>query len=680
MALSILNVSFPLAPVTPDSIGGAEAVLALIDAELTRRGHASLVCAPEGSRVAGRLIAVPRVEGAITREARRRAIEAHRDAIARALRCSWIDVIHLHGLDFLDYLPRTEVPVMVTLHLPPDCYPRAAFDVRGLRRICVSHSQRRACPAPEAIDAVVPNGVELGLYRPAGRRGRHALALGRICREKGFDIALRAARAAGVPLLLGGRAFGYPEHQRHWREEIEPLLDREHRYLGPLAGARKRQLLAEARCVLVTSRVAETSSLVAMEALASGTPVVGFRRGALPELVVDGVSGFLVDHEEELPAAIERAETLRPADCRASAEARASAAAMTDRYLETYQRLARRPRRRRQAAVDLSVIRRDQELAALAGEWDELCDRCPAATPFQRPAWLLAWRRQFGSAPLHTLALHRGGRLVGLVPLEIVERGTARLLRFVGTGTSDHLDALLEQDVDPSPVARHLVDPAAPWQTVELDGLPAGSPLLGVPVVDAADELVPSVPCPAARLPPPRRPGKLAAYRRRLARAGAVEWETETDGDPGGLVDTLFQLHAARWSLRGEPGVLDHPAVQRFHREVAAAFHRAGRLSMIALRVDGMRIAVLYGFRDHGRAYYYQSGFAPAARHLNPGTLMVGAAIDRAIDEGAVEFDFLRGCEPYKFEWGAAPRPSWTRRLHRGEEGTWSGFAGRSAM
>src|SRR5690606_8078144 len=117
----------------------------------------------------------------------------------------------------------------------------------------------------------------------------------------------------------------------------------------------------------------------------SGTPVVGFRRGALPELVESGVTGFLVDSEEEMAEAILWADRLHPADCRRAAEVRGSSDRMIGRYLDLYRRLAGPPPRARRPAarVEVELVRDDAGLAALAAPWRELCDRSPDATPFQ---------------------------------------------------------------------------------------------------------------------------------------------------------------------------------------------------------------------------------------------------------------------------------------------------------
>ncbi len=334
--LTILQVAYPLAPVGPDAAGGAEQVLYWLDAELAASGHRSLVIACAGSRVAGRLIAGPAPGAAIGPADGAAAAAAWRRLIAETLAREPVDLIHLHGIDCHRYLPAGQVPRLLTLHLPPSWYRASILADPGLCRVCVSAAQRAACPPGTRIDAVVSNGIPVDRFGPARSKRGFALALGRICPEKGFHLALDAARRADVPLLLAGPVFGYPAHQAYFAQEILPRLDRWRRYLGPVGFAAKRRLLAWARCLVVPSLVDETCCLAAWEALASGTPVIGFARGALPEAVRSGVTGFLVDDVDTMADAIGTAEALDPAACRAAAQP-LSTAAMARRYLGLYQ-------------------------------------------------------------------------------------------------------------------------------------------------------------------------------------------------------------------------------------------------------------------------------------------------------------------------------------------------------
>ena len=341
--LTVLSVAYPLAPIGPDAVGGSEQILTLLDAALMRAGHRSIVVACEGSAPRGALIAIPRPGGALDDAAMRRARARCAAAIREALRRERIDVIHLHGLDFHAYLPPPGPPTLATLHLPPWMYPEAALrpDRPATYLCCVSASQRARCPATPVLLDTIPNGVPLDALRPGRRRRRFALALGRICPEKGLHLALDAATRAGVPLLLAGEVFGYPEHLRYFEQEILPRVRRgPHRLLGPVGLARKRRLLGAARCLLVPSLIDETSSLIAMEALASGAPVIAFAAGALPEIVEHGSTGWIVDGAAEMARAIALAHRIDPASCRRAAEQRFSADRMTRDYLSLYLRLA----------------------------------------------------------------------------------------------------------------------------------------------------------------------------------------------------------------------------------------------------------------------------------------------------------------------------------------------------
>jgi glycosyltransferase involved in cell wall biosynthesis len=343
MRLTVLNVSYPLAPVSPATAGGAEQVLLTIDRALVNAGHRSIVIAPAGSKCCGFLIPTAPVGRFLNEEAKQRSRREHAEAIERTLHSFPVDVVHLHGIDFLDYLPRSGVPVIVTLHLPPHWYPKAAFRLERPETslVCVSASQRKACPLGARIEATVHNGVGTEV-QVATKKGDYILSLGRICPEKGFHLALDAADRCGMPLFLAGQVFDYPEHRTYFEEFIRPRLHPPHKFLGPIGGKRKRELMRGARCVLISSTAQETSSLVAMEAMASGTPVIAFRKGALPEIIQHGRTGFLVDSVEEMAEAVLNNDSLDPNVCIQTVQTRFSAERMTSGYLGLYRRIVER--------------------------------------------------------------------------------------------------------------------------------------------------------------------------------------------------------------------------------------------------------------------------------------------------------------------------------------------------
>lgn len=377
MTLTVVSVAYPFAPVTADPAGGAEQVLAQLDRALVAAGHRSVVFAVEGSSTAGELVTFTPSTGKID-DLSRAATYARLSAVLdEFLTTERVDLVHLHGVDFAAYLPGHGVPVLVTLHLPLDWYPAQALtpnreatwfnpvsadQAAGIASVQVEASPPRRRESVHnggstCIDAwssrgddlvrsdvkllpPIANGIDIDMYAPTLAKQDYVLILGRVAPEKGFHDAIDAARLADVPLLAAGAVFPYAAHQRYFDQQLAPRFDATRRWLGPVHGAAKRRLLAEARCVLIPSTARETSSLVAMEALASGTPVIAYRSGALPSIVDDGVTGFLVDDVTSMAAAIERIETIDPAVCRRVACERFPLKRTTDAYLDLYHRLA----------------------------------------------------------------------------------------------------------------------------------------------------------------------------------------------------------------------------------------------------------------------------------------------------------------------------------------------------
>ncbi len=342
--LTVLSVGYSLAPVGPDSVGGSEQVLAALNSALVAAGHRSIVVGCRGSSVQGELVETPYspVGQPITDPVRARAQQDTREAIAAALDRWPVDLIHMHGFDFASCLPPPGPPVIVTLHLPPGWYPPGSLEPSrpATWLHCVSLAQQHECPAGTQLLPPIANGVAVHAFAARSTRRGFALMLARICPEKGQHFALEAAHAAGVTLLIAGEVFPYPAHTDYFASKVRPLLDRGRKFLGAVGFARKRRLLAAARCVLIPSLAPETSSLTAMEAAASGTPVIAFPSGALAEIVEHGRTGFLVNGVGEMAASIVRAEEIEAEECRRVARTRFSLERMTAQYLALYQRLA----------------------------------------------------------------------------------------------------------------------------------------------------------------------------------------------------------------------------------------------------------------------------------------------------------------------------------------------------
>lgn len=330
MPMTILLAGYPFAALGDDAVGGAEQILTILQRGLARAGHRTLVVGGE-----------TRGHGQLTERELEHGRRCHAAVIREALDRVPVDLVHMHGVDFHSYLPQTLVPVLVTLHLPQEFYqgvpsymhsPAVFFNY-------VSNSQKRAFPMPSMKTAVIPNGIEVERFERRYSKRGFTLSLGRVCPEKGFHFALEAAKMANVDWVLGGQVFSYESHRKYFAEILQPCLDGRRRYIGPVGFRAKQKLLAQARCLLIPSTAAETSSLVAMEALASGTPVIALRSGALPEIVEHRRTGYIVANADEMAQAIGMINQIDSDVCRCEARNRFSGARMVANYINLYQSL-----------------------------------------------------------------------------------------------------------------------------------------------------------------------------------------------------------------------------------------------------------------------------------------------------------------------------------------------------
>jgi len=231
---------------------------------------------------------------------------------------------------------------VITVHGPPGGAIGDYFRHVDLPLVAISDAQRRAAPDLRWV-RTVPNSVRVDQYRFRKEKDSFALFLGRLAPQKGVHLAIEAARAAGVPLVLAGKCRE-PDERAYFESEIEPRLHDGVTWLGEVSERRKKELLAGARCLLFPILWEEPFGLVMIEALASGTPVVALRRGAAPEVVEHGRTGFVCDTAAEMARLIPHVSDLDPTVCRQEARGRFDTAVMVRGYDQAYRAVIRSAR------------------------------------------------------------------------------------------------------------------------------------------------------------------------------------------------------------------------------------------------------------------------------------------------------------------------------------------------
>ncbi|HEY8815290.1 MAG TPA: glycosyltransferase [Candidatus Dormibacteraeota bacterium] len=333
--MRIAIVASPVTPIGGAQVGGAQSVICDLAQGLARRGHAVQVHCAEGSNLPGvELITVPVPPDAAAalvlpggpQPRPTPGVAAAIDTMFSRISDHMPDAISVHAFDAPAMRAAATMPALCTLHMPPlvDAVVEAVRVVPAIRLVTVSQACRRDWNAVGIpVSNVLRNGV-CDIPVPEQPADRVALIAGRISPEKGVDHALLAAKAAGLRSRVAGAHYdpGY----------AIDLSDAE--VVGSLRQDQLRQLMARSAVTICAVRWEEPFGLVAAEAQMAGCPVAAYRRGAMPEVVDDGVSGFLAapDDIEDLTAAIGRCLTLERASVRRSALSRLHVEGMLDGY------------------------------------------------------------------------------------------------------------------------------------------------------------------------------------------------------------------------------------------------------------------------------------------------------------------------------------------------------------
>lgn len=337
--LRIAMVAPPWFELPPRAYGGIESVVSDLVNHLTLLGHeVTLIGSGRHLTAAHRFVQVFRTPptGSLG-DPLPEVVNAA--ASAAALADLDVDIVHDHTLVGPVLARGRLVPTVVTAHgrvtgFYADYY-RSLGDTVDL--VAISHAQRRANSGLNWV-GTVHNGIDVSTFPFRADNDGYVLWLGRFNNEKGPQIAIDAARAAGYPIVLAGK-LNEPDEREFFAREITPRLGAGVSYIGEADAALKRELLAGARALVFPIQWEEPFGMVMIEAMACGTPVVAMRRGSVGEVVRNGVTGLVVDDYDQFVDAIDAVSGIDPVDCRAHAEENFDLSVMARGYERVYRAL-----------------------------------------------------------------------------------------------------------------------------------------------------------------------------------------------------------------------------------------------------------------------------------------------------------------------------------------------------
>jgi glycosyltransferase involved in cell wall biosynthesis len=334
--LRILVIADPHLPVPPQHYGGTERVAGLVCQQLQTLGHTVDLIGAKGSTCYGGQLSFHESPSRtlISRAHRKLSFQWKSLRAARGVDA----VLNFGRIDYLEGILKTRVPVICRFGNPlsqSEVTWLRARRKRALRIIGVSHSQVEGL-VPKEIIHVVHNATDVDEYPPRLEplSPPYLAFLGRLTPNKGADIAIAVAKRAGLPLKLAGNIPNEKGAAEFFNKAIEPELNAQIQYVGPVNNQQKHDLLGGATALLFPITWNEPFAGVAVESLACGTPVIAFRRASTPEAIIDGKTGFLCDDEDEMVAAVRRVGTLNRMDCRQAAEESFSGPVIAKAYLD----------------------------------------------------------------------------------------------------------------------------------------------------------------------------------------------------------------------------------------------------------------------------------------------------------------------------------------------------------
>lgn len=323
--------------------GSIERLVMGLDSEFTKRGIDSHISALDGSSIHGKLLKCPDAED----------YEAQAEVVLGFLKKQGADIIHIHRRSFLQTQAFTfciakNIPVLYTIHgLAEDLKKKMDFPINKSHNLffnAVSFYQAKDLSELFPMEEIIYNGVDTNLYNyPNDQKRNYFLSIGRLNKEKGAHTAIQLAKKARVPLVIAGNIAD----RNYFEQDIKPYVDNKNiKFLGELADHEKIPLYQNALAVLMLGTYNDPCPLVAMESMACGTPVIAFRKGGIPEIVQDGITGILLDSVDDGLKRMKDLPSINNKKCRDVAEREFSLTRMADRYFALYLRLVEKIKKR----------------------------------------------------------------------------------------------------------------------------------------------------------------------------------------------------------------------------------------------------------------------------------------------------------------------------------------------
>lgn len=353
--LKIAQLSTPFISVPPKTYGGTELVISYLTEELVRRGHQVTLFATKNSKTKAKLkyvfneLGLGKTQKLLSNIAVKlswaHALPSLYHAVLPFEEVKKFDIIHNHfhyyGLFFSNLV---DIPILTTYHGDLSTAEKSPIEKMILEKyrkkpfIAISKSQRKKTKIKLNFLATIYHGIPLERFLWSEKPENYVVWLGRLTQKKGVDAAIQVAKRAGQKLIIAGTIN--PADQEFFQKKIKPKIDKKSIfYIGPVNHSQKVKLLKNAKALLYPVSWEEPFGLVMIEAQACGCPVVGLKRGSVPEIVKDGETGFVVESLDQMVQVLNQINQIDRGNCRRHAEKNFSLQRMVDKYEEIYQKI-----------------------------------------------------------------------------------------------------------------------------------------------------------------------------------------------------------------------------------------------------------------------------------------------------------------------------------------------------